>query len=403
MKSEDVVSFSIGAMRGFGMRTWLLLLAMAVGISSVVLLTSLGDAARRYIGAEFTALGSNLLVVLPGKSETSGTGAQFVQGAIPRELTLADAMALHRSRYIEHVAPLVLGSAPASAGNRSRDIQVLGSTEALLQVRQLSVAQGDFLPDTLEDKARAVCVLGHGVKRELFGSRKALGQWLRLGDRRFRVIGVLTDKGQSVGIDFNEVVIVPVASAQALFNTSSLLRILVEATGRQSVAQAENDILGIIRDRHNGQDDVTVIAQDAVLATFDRIFRILTVAVGGIAAISLLVAGILIMNVMLVSVYQRTAEIGLLKAVGARKGHILSIFLAESVLLSLTGAIIGIAFAVALVVLIATLQPDLPLQTPLWAYFAALAVSTTTGLVFGVMPAQRAARLDPVVALTGRH
>ncbi|MCG6861846.1 MAG: ABC transporter permease, partial [Chromatiaceae bacterium] len=328
MKLEDVIVFSLGALRGFRLRTLLLLLAMAIGVASVVLLTSLGDAARRFIVSEFTALGTNLLVVLPGKSATSGDSPSMLRGATPRELTLADAIALYRSPGIKRVAPLVLGAASASTGGLERDIQVLGSSAELLPVRQLVLAQGRFLPAGDPARGTPVCVLGHEVKRALFGTGSVLGKWLRLGDRRFRVIGTLADKGYSVGIDFNEVVIIPVASAQSLFNTPSLLRILVEAKSRPSVARAKRDILEILRVRHNGEDDVTIVAQDAVLATFDRIFVALTLTVGGIGAISLAVAGILIMNVMLVSVYQRTSEIGLLKAVGARKRHILSIFLA---------------------------------------------------------------------------
>ncbi|MGB5832876.1 MAG: ABC transporter permease [Thiohalocapsa sp.] len=402
MKLEDAIGFSVGALRGFGLRTILLLLAMSIGVCSVVLLTSLGDAARRFIVAEFTTLGTNLLVVLPGKSETAGAQPQLTTGAIPKELTLADASALYRSTAIAQVAPLILGTAPASAGARARDIQVLGSTSELLAVRQLELVHGSFLSDIDPARASSDCVLGAKVKRELFGNRNPLGAWLRLNDRRFRVVGVLADKGQSIGIDFNDVVIIPVASAQALFNTASLLRILVAAKSRQSVGSAERDILDIIRKRHHGDEDVTVVAQDAVLATFDRIFLALTLTVGGIAAISLAVAGILIMNVMLVSVYQRTPEIGLLKAVGARSGHILSLFLVESLLLSFAGAVFGVAAALSLGWLVTQLLPDFPLEMPLWSFLSAITVSMATGLLFGIAPARRAARLDPVVALSRR-
>ncbi len=402
MKLEDTVAFSVGAMRGFGLRTALLLLAMSIGVCSVVLLTSLGDAARRFIVAEFTTLGSNLLVILPGKSETAGAQPQLASGAIPRGLTLEDAMALYRSSAVVHVAPLILGSAPASAGGRARDVEVLGSTPELLNVRQLALVQGSFLPDSEPTRASSVCVLGSRVKQELFGKRNPLGSWIRLNDRRFRVVGVMADKGQSIGIDFNEVVIIPVASAQALFNTYSLLRILVEAKSRQGVKLAERDILDIIQRRHNGEEDVTVVAQDAVLKTFDRIFGAVTLTVGGIAAISLVVAGILIMNVMLVSVYQRTSEIGLLKAIGARPGDILTLFLWESALLSLAGAMLGITAALLLAWFVMQMLPAFPLQMPLWAFLSAIAVAVATGLLFGIAPARRAARLDPVVALNRR-
>jgi putative ABC transport system permease protein len=247
-----------------------------------------------------------------------------------------------------------------------------------------------------------VAVIGQTVKTELFGNRNALGEWIRLNDRRFRVIGILADKGTSIGVDFREVVIIPVASAQALFNTSTLLRILVEARTREDVPRAEDAILDIIQERHDGEDDVTVIAQDAVLHTFDRIFKALTLTVAGIAAISLAVAGILIMNVMLVSVSQRTSEIGLLKAVGARRRQILAVFLMESLLLSLAGAALGIVVALVGAWTLGRVFPDFPLHIPLWSFLSAVGVALLTGLVFGIAPARRAAGLDPVWALTGR-
>ncbi len=401
MTIEDVVRYSSRSITGFRVRTILLLLAMSIGVASVVLLTSLGEGARRYIVNQFAELGTHLLVVMPGRSETTG-GAPPLLGSTPRELTLDDAMALYRSSAVRRVAPLTLGSAPASWHDRSREINVLGSTWELGPVRQLSVAQGQFLPAGDPSRGASVCVIGQNVKRELFGNRNALGEWIRLNDRRFRVIGVLSEKGQSIGVDFTEVVIIPVASAQALFNISGLLRILIQAKSRDDVPRGEKDILDIVRARHDGEDDITVIAQDAVLATFDRIFKALTLTVAGIAGISLAVAGILIMNVMLVSVSQRTGEIGLLKAVGARRRQILSVFLMESALLSLAGAALGIAIALISGWILIRVFPDFPVQIPLWSFLSAVGVALLTGLVFGIAPARRAAALDPVWALTRR-
>jgi putative ABC transport system permease protein len=401
MRPRDGLTFCLTALRGYPLRTALMLLAMAIGVAAVVLLTALGEGARRYVTDKFISLGTHLLIVLPGRSETTG-GPPPLMGETPRDLTIEDALAIGRSRAVRRVAPLSVGSAPVSFGNLSREATILGSTADLYVIRDLSMAQGQFIGTSDTSRAEAVCVLGHTVKREIFGNASPLGRWVRIGERRFRVIGVLAAKGQSLGMDMGEVAIVPVASAQALFNTSSLFRIMVQARSRQDIARAKEAILAIIAKRHEGEDDVTVITQDAVLATFDRIFTALTLAVAGIAAISLAVAGILIMNVMLIAVTQRTAEIGLLKAVGAPGRQILSLFLAEAAILSLAGASCGLVLAVIGKWILGLIFPSFTMVVPLWSPVAATAVALTTGLFFGVLPARRAARLDPVMALARR-
>jgi putative ABC transport system permease protein len=245
-------------------------------------------------------------------------------------------------------------------------------------------------------------VIGYKLKKELFGNQSPLGQWIRIGERRFRVIGELAKKGQSLGLDMGDVVIVPVASAQTLFNTSSLFRILVQANGRDAIPKAKKIILSTIRERHEGEDDVTVITQDALLSTFDRILVTMTLSVAGIAAISLSVAGILIMNVMLIAVSQRTSEVGLLKAIGTPGNQILRLFLAESAILSLVGAGFGVILAFLGTWGLARVFPRFPFMIPIWALGAAVFVALVTGLVFGVLPARRAAKLDPVEALSRR-
>lgn len=401
MKLEDVLRFSSRAMTGYPTRTWLMLLAMAIGVASVILLTALGEGGRRYVTQEFTSLGTHLLIVLPGRSETTG-GPPPLMGETPRDLTLDDALALRRSSAIRRVAPICVGAAPVSWQERDREVTILGSTAELFVIRQLALTQGQFLPAGEVTRALAVCVLGNEVKRELFGAQNALGEWVRIGDRRFRVIGVLSPKGQSLGLDMGDIVVIPVASAQALFNTAALFRILAQANGRDAIPKAKQAILDVIRERHDGEADVTVITQDAVLATFDKIFSALTLTVASIAAISLAVAGILIMNVMLIAVSQRRTEIGLLKAIGSPRRQILVLFLTESALLSVVGALLGLALALAGVWTVVRTFPEFPITIPPWALAAAVTMSLATGLVFGVLPARRAARLDPVQALARR-
>jgi putative ABC transport system permease protein len=402
MRSSDGLWFSWHAMARYRWRTGFMLLAMAIGVAAVVVLTALGEGARRYVSGEFRSLGTNLLIVLPGRSETTGGMPGVIVGQTPRDLTIADAVALRRSYSVRRVAPLVIGSASVSWQEREREVPITGSTSELLSIRHWKMAQGKFLPAIDPEQAVPVCVIGAKVRRELFAAKPALGQWLRIGERRFRVIGVLASEGRSIGVDVQELVIVPVASAQMLFNAPSLFRILVEASGRETIAQAKRHIIATITARHQGEEDITVVTQDAVLATFDRILRTLTLTVGGIAAISLAVAGILIMNVMLVAVTQRTAEIGLLKALGASRRDILLLFLIEATIMSLSGAAIGIAIGQAGSGLLGYLYPVLPVAAPWWAIVAAVSVAIGSGLLFGAIPARRAARLDPVQALAQR-
>jgi putative ABC transport system permease protein len=397
----DHLKLAMGALNSHRLRTLLMLLAMAIGVASVILLTALGEGARRYVTNEFSSLGTNLLIVFPGRNETTGA-APPVMGETPRDLTLDDAMALSRNRNVHRVAPINLGSVPISYKNREREAVVIGSTSELKTVRNMEMAQGRFLPVMEAERAAPVCIIGSTLRQELFGNSNVLGEWLRIGDRRFRIIGVLSSKGVSIGMDIDEVVVAPVGSVQQLFNTASLLRILVEARSRESIPQVEQFIIKTLKQRHEGEEDVTVITQDAVLQTFDRIFTALTLTVGGIAAISMLVAGILIMNIMLVAVTQRTAEIGLLKAIGASTVQIQRQFLTEAALLSLFGAFIGLVIGLASNWLLGWLYPAFPLATPAWAIITAMTIALLTGLGFGTFPARRAARLDPVMALSRR-
>jgi putative ABC transport system permease protein len=402
MRLADTLEFAWRVVRGYPMRTFLVLLAMGIGVAAVVAVSSLGEGARLYVANQFGSLGTHLVIVLPGRSETAGAMPGVLVGRTPRDLTLDDALALKRSPAIRRIAPLIVGAGDARAGARIRQTPVLGATAELLPIRHMELAHGQFLPEGDPRRSVPVCVIGGKVAAELFGSRAALGEWLRIGERRFRVIGVLAPQGESLGFNTDELVIVPIAAAQALFNTEALLRILVEAKSREAIALAKDDVEEILRERHEGKRDVTVITQDAVLATFDRILRALTLAVGGLAAISLAVAGILIMNVMLISVTQRRSEIGLLKALGATPGQIRRAFFTEAVLLALGGAALGLAAGKLSQVLIGQIFPSIPFTAPWWALLAAPLTAVATSIVFSVLPARRAANLDPVAALSKR-
>ena len=402
MKLNDTLQFATHSLNSARSRSLLMILAMSIGVAAVVILTALGEGARLYVINQFSSLGTNLVIVFPGRSETAGVNPGMLIGQTPRDLVLDDAMAVLRSSAVRRMAPLAIGAALASNGPLNREVVVAGSTSELLAIRHMTMGQGQFLPEGPVDAASPVVVLGTKIKQELFGVENAVGAWLRLGDRRFRVIGILSSQGESMGMNSDELVIIPVASAHMLFNTQNLLRILVEAKSRDDIERARNETEEILFKQHGGERDVTVVTQDAVVATFDRILRTLTMAVGGIAAISLAVAGVLIMNVMLIAVSQRTQEIGLLKALGAPPAQIRRLFFAEAVLLSLVGSVVGLLLGQVGSFVIGQIYPTLPVAAPWWAIIAAFCTALGSGILFSVWPARRAAELDPVMALARR-
>ncbi len=426
MITGDMFVFSIRAAWGNRGRTALMLLAVAIGVASVVLLISLGESARKYVSDQFSSMGSNLLIVLPGRSETVG-GPPPLLGVTPRDLTLDDAAALTRISVIRRISPIVVGAAPVSRKPREREVMVLGAGREIFAMRRLEIGQGVILPES-GDRSQAVCVLGAKLKQELFGNDNALGQKIRIGDYRFQVVGVLREKGNSLGDDLSDMVIVPIASAQALFDTSSLFRIVVEADSEGEIKKAKEAIIGTIRARHDGEDDVTVITQDAILATFaaaaakmlkerhraedftittqeqmlttlGSVLDILTIAVSALGGISLLVGGVGIFTIMTIAVNERRAEIGLLSALGATRRQVLGLFLGEAVVLSLIGGLAGLVLGVGGAKLLGLLVPALPTHTS-WTYvMAAELIAVLVGLGAGVLPARHAAAMPPVEAL----
>lgn len=402
MTLGDVLSFAFTALARHRRRSLFSVIGMTVGVASVIVLTALGEGAQRYVTDEFSSLGSELLIVIPGKNETTGGVLGGGIGGVPNDLTLDDARALERGiPGVSFVVPIVIGNETVSHRERRRQLMVVGATHDFLATRELRMGTGQFLPPDDFERGAPVAVVGSKAAAELFQHENPLGGVLRIGDWRMRAIGVLEAKGHQIGMDIDDIVIIPVASAMRLFDRSSLFRILIRLDSHSDLEAAKAKTLAILTERHD-EEDVTVISQESVVESLSKILNVLTLAVAGIGAISLSVAGLGVMNLMLVSVSERTGEVGLLKALGAKRRQVQALFLAEAVLLALAGGLLGIALGFVLVEIFTVFYPKFPATPPVWAIFSALAVAVGMGSIFGVLPARRATDLDPVTALSGR-
>jgi putative ABC transport system permease protein len=396
MNWRDLATLALRSLTAHRLRSFLTLLGIAVGIAAVILLTSIGEGVHRFVLAEFTQFGTNVIEIAPGKTAASG-GPGGLQTTV-RLLTMDDARALEKVPNIVAVTPIVWGNSEVSGNGRVRRTMVYGTGPAMREVSKLTVGVGNFLPAEEMENARALAVLGPKLKSELFGTEQALGQRLRIGGMQFRIIGVMEPKGQFLGVDLDDMVYIPVARSLELYNRDGLMRINLsyrEGVDTKKVADAVNSVLAA---RH-GREDFTLTTQEDMLRTLSKILDILTAAVGALGGISLLVGGVGIVTIMTIAVTERTNEIGLLKAIGAPERTILSIFLGEAVALAAIGGIAGLALGIGFAQLLHLVFPALPVHTP-WSFvLLAEGVAVVIGLSAGVLPARRAAGLDPVEAL----
>ena len=380
-------------------RSGLTMLGVIIGVMSVILLVSIGEGARIYITKELTGMGTNLLIITPGKTSTSG-GFHPPSAGTVRKLTYDDSLALRRRAWLlTDAVPLVLGTGKVKYQNRSRDTAIIGTTREFERVRNLYVDTGSYISQEDVDSNAKVVVLGRRVKDELFGDDNPLGRVVMLSDARYRVIGVMTKKGTSLGMDMDDIVFIPVTSGQELFDTDGLFEILASTPQPEDVDKAIAQIKDILIRRHAHKEDFTIQTQGAMLETMNTILGVLTAVLGGIAGISLLVGGIGIMNIMLVSVRERTREIGIRKALGATNRDIMAQFIIEAITLSGAGGIVGIVIGVGLALLIPVFVDVLPTSVSIWSILMAFFFSAAVGVFFGVYPARKAALQDPIQAL----
>jgi putative ABC transport system permease protein len=381
------------------LRTGLTMLGIIIGVFAVISLVSLGHSARLYVADQFAGMGSNLLIVTPGKRETIRS-SWIVGAANVHKLTMADSDAIRRRLpSISAVAPFILGFGLVKQEGLSRNTLVSGTGPEYPFVRDSVPELGRFISQDDVDGERRVATLGSKVRTELFGAENPLGKLILVMGTPFRVIGVLGSKGATLGFDLDDQVFIPLTAARRLFNTDALVEIITRARSNDEVGVAEAGIKELIRSRHNGEEDITVISQNQMLSTLNSILDALTFTLVAIAAISLIVGGIGIMNIMLASVNERTREIGLRKAVGARPRDIQAQFLIESAVLSLIGGLTGVLLTGVALVVARWASPSLPVVITPWAVALAVTFSAATGIFFGVYPARRAARLSPIEAL----
>jgi putative ABC transport system permease protein len=397
VQPADYVLLGLGAVRSHRLRSFLSTLGIAIGITAVILLTSIGEGTRRYLIAEFTQFGTNILQINPGKTETMGLPG--VLGGTTHKLTLDDAEALERLPSVQRSVPLAFGQARVEGNGRGRSVLIYGATSDVPEVWKFEVGQGSFLPPGDPRRGSAVAVLGPKLKRELFGEKNALGEFVRIAGTRLRVIGVMAPKGRILGFDIDDAAYVPVKTVMQMFNLDELVEIDVLFAHEGLTQRVEEEIRSLLTARHAGKEDFTIVTQTAMLEVFGNVMNVITTAVGAIGGISLLVGAIGILTMMWIAVNERVEEIGLMRALGATERNVQRLFLLEAVILTVLGGIAGILTGLGISALLRVTVPGLPVYTPPGYIAAALLVCAVTGLLAGVVPARRAALLHPIEAL----
>lgn len=396
MLLTDSFRFSWRALTAHKMRTALSAGGIAVGIAAVILLTAIGEGIHQFVLTEFSQFGTNIINISPGKARTRGGSL----GAIgtTRPLTLDDVEALRAVPNALYINGGVTGNSEIRVGNKSRRVMILGEGADFARAFSMRLAAGSFLPADSAATARAFAVLGSKARQELFGAENPLGAIIQIGHNRFRVIGVMASKGQTLGLDLDDTVYIPTARALELFNRAGVMESHVVYRPGTPVATVVENIKRILLARH-GREDFSITPQQQMLSTLSTVLDVLTFAVAALGGISLLVGTVGIITLMHISVNERIAEIGLLKALGTTRAGIRTLFLIESAGLSLLGGTVGLSVGGLIAGLLQALFPALPVQIP-WNYVSgALLISMLIGLGAGVVPAWMAARLDPVNAL----
>ena len=395
MKLRDSTSWIFKALWMQRTRSLLTIAGFSIGIAAMVTLSTLGEGLRTFVLNEFTQFGSHIIALTPGKTETFGMGGVL---NTTRPLSLSDAAAIGTLPNVEAVVPVVMGNAKVKAGQRGRYAEIAGVGGAADKVWKLELALGHFLPVDDLERSRALVVLGNNMQQELFPGLNPVGQFVHIGGARFRVVGVLAEKGEFLGINMDEMVFIPASKSMQLFNRQSLMEVDIFFNPRVSSETMAKKIRQFMIDRH-GFEDFTLVTQDQMLATMDNILSVLTYAAAGLGAISLLVGGVGITTILMITVTERTSEVGLLRALGGTVGQVRVLFLGEALMLGLIGGLCGLMVVFLLLLIIFLFVPALPITLSPLIVLGALGISMVIGLLAGGQPAARAAKLTPIDAL----
>ncbi len=396
MVVSDVIGFTAKSIFSHRLRSALTSLGIAIGVTAVVLLTSIGEGLHGYMLGQFTQFGTNIIAINPGRSTTFGASVGMF-GTV-RPLTIEDAEALKRVPFVKSTLAVMQGNASVEGGGRERRVTVSGVGPEFPVVLTFGLSMGEFLPPDDPRAPRALAVLGSKLRTELFGTRSPLGERIRVGGDRYRVIGVMESKGTILGFDLDDAVYIPVARSLEMFNRDSLFEINVLYDEDASVDEVIAGIKRMMIARHGGED-ITITTQEQMLDVLGSVLGVITFAVAALGGISLLVGGVGIFTIMTIAVRERTAEIGLLCAVGAVRQQVRMLFLSESMLLAALGGAGGLLLGLVIIELMKLMAPGLPVTFSVNYAIAAEVVAILIGLAAGVFPAHRAASLDPVVAL----
>jgi putative ABC transport system permease protein len=412
MKLRYSLTTAYNGIRSHKSRSLLTILGITIGIFAIILVMSLGHGAQGLILNQIQGLGSKTIIIMTGRQPKGMTDPSMLDVMFGKSLTNKDLDFLEKKSNVPDLAkvmPIVFGATTASHQGQNYRLSLFGATQYLTQIYNIQPAQGVFFTDDDVRGRSSVVVIGSKVEEQLFGTQSALNQEIRMEGRNFRVIGILPKKGQFSFIDFDNAIVMPYTTAQQyIFGIKHFHRIVVEANSEQSIPQAVKDITITLRNSHNitdpEKDDFHVETQADLASTVSTVTNVLTLFLTSIAAISLLVGGIGIMNIMLVSVTERTREIGLRKALGATENNILFQFLLEAVILTAAGGIAGILLGAAFSLLISIILTKIigivwAFNFPISAVILGLGVAGFIGLVFGLYPARRASQKSPIEAL----